>query len=208
MTKLIFLDTETTGLSNLHGVIQIAGFIYVGGKLMEKFSFQAAPLPNDKIDERALEVHGMGREMIESFEPASVVYKRFTEMLGKYIDKFNKNDKFWMLGYNVAFDERMLRAWFDKHGDKYFGSWFAWPSVDVAQLFALCCLKGLAEKPVKMKLIDSCRAMGLSWDEEAAHDALYDIEQTVNLHHACMGLLQFGPSFAKEMTPKEEENKE
>ena len=51
------------------------------------------------------------------------VYKSIVNIFSKYIDKFDKKDKFHFIGYNSqAFDFPFLRYWFKKCGDIYFGS--------------------------------------------------------------------------------------
>ncbi len=41
------------------------------------------------------------------------------------------------MAYNARFDAYHVRAWFDKNGDKFFGSWFFHPPIDVMRLAAV-----------------------------------------------------------------------
>lgn len=60
-----------------------------------------------------------------AYPPMGEIYKQFVDLLSKYVDRYNKKDKFFLAGYNIAsFDNSFLRAWFIQNGDKYFGSWF------------------------------------------------------------------------------------
>ncbi len=186
--KQIFLDTETTGLGQNNAVIQIAGSIWINEEKKKEFNIQAQPYPTDRIDEAAMRVHGITEKDLSSYQGPLEAYKEFISTLDPFIDRYNKKDKLWMLGFNIGFDERMLRSWFTKAGDKFFGSWFHWPAIDVAQIFAALCMENLVEKPDRMKLISCCEAMGLGWDEEEAHDALYDINKTKELFDACIDL--------------------
>ena len=53
------------------------------------------------------------REQILAYPPMQQVYQEFVSMLGKYVDKFNKKDKFFLVGYNnAAFDNQFLRGFF------------------------------------------------------------------------------------------------
>ena len=110
------------------------------------------------------------------------IYLEFVEMISKYVDKFNKADKFYLVGYNNAsFDNQFLRAWFVQNGDQYFGSWFWSVPIDV---FVLAGQKLLTERP-KMKdfkLATVCRQMGIEVDDDLLHDALYDIILTRALY--------------------------
>ena len=63
------------------------------------------------------------------------VYLEFVNMLSKYVDKYNKDDKFFLVGYNNAsFDNSFLKAFFVQNGDSFFYSWFWVNSIDVMVL--------------------------------------------------------------------------
>lgn len=97
-------------------------------------------------------------------------------MLAKYVDKFNKNDKFFLVGYNNAsFDNQFFRAWFIQNGDKYFGSWFWSNSFDVMVL-ASPFLATQRSSMTNFKQGTVAKTLGIHVDDESLHDALYDIE--------------------------------
>lgn len=99
-------------------------------------------------------------------------------MLAKYVDKFNKKDKFFLVGYNnAAFDNQFLRGFFLQNGDVYFGSWFWANSIDVMVLASAY----LAERRPEMenfKLSTVAKFLGVSVSDDSLHNALYDIELT------------------------------
>jgi DNA polymerase-3 subunit epsilon len=102
-------------------------------------------------------------------------------MLGKYVDKFNKKDKFFLVGYNnAAFDNLFLRGFFLQNKNNYFGSWFWSSSLDVMVLATLF----LAEKRADMenfKLSTVATTLGIKVEEEKLHDASYDIYLTKSI---------------------------
>lgn len=104
------------------------------------------------------------------------VYKQFVDMLSKYVDRYNKQDKFFLAGYNNAhFDNQFLRSWFIQNGDKYFGSWFWSNSIDVMVL----ATPFLAEKRSQMENFKQgtvAKTLGIEVDDTKLHDALYDIQ--------------------------------
>lgn len=106
------------------------------------------------------------------------VKEEFTNLLGKYVDKYDKTDKFFLCGYNNAsFDNQFLRAWFVQNGDNYFGSWFWSSAIDVMVLAA----QALMEQRHKMKdfkLRTVAEQLGIVIEEERLHDAMYDIVLT------------------------------
>lgn len=94
--KLVFFDLETTGTNpGKHGIHQISGQIVIDGVIKETFDFHVQPNPRAMIEDEALKVGGVTREQILAYPPMQQVYQEFVAMLGKYVDKFNKKDKFF-----------------------------------------------------------------------------------------------------------------
>jgi DNA polymerase III alpha subunit (gram-positive type) len=178
--KFCFVDVETTGTSHSkNGVIQIGGIICrnEAGALsdVEEFELNVAPYPADLIEDEALAVSGMTREQIGAFDPPAVVHTRLIAILEKHCKKFDKKDKMIFLGYNAPFDYGFLRKWFDKAGDKYFGSWFWHPPVDVMSLAAL---KLVGMRPDMPDFRLGTVAMKLGITVVQAHSALVDARAT------------------------------
>lgn len=94
--KVLFFDLETTGtLVNRHGIHQISGAIVVDGEVKEEFDFKVQPNPKAEITQEALEVAGVTKEQILSYPPMGTIFPQFIAMLDKYVDRFNKKDKFF-----------------------------------------------------------------------------------------------------------------
>ena len=112
--KLLFFDLETTGTNFWqHGIHQISGCIEIDGEVKESFNFKVAPNPSAKIEQAALEIGNVTVEQIQAYRPMNEVFAEFGWMLSKYVDKFDKADKFYLVGFNNAsFDNQFLRAWF------------------------------------------------------------------------------------------------
>nr|DAV96570.1 MAG TPA: DNA polymerase III subunit alpha [Caudoviricetes sp.] len=175
--KTLFFDLETTGtLVNRHGIHQISGMVVIDGEIRESFDLHVQPNPKADIVQEALDVAGVTKEQIMAYPPMGEVYKQFVDMLAKYVDKYNKQDKFFLAGYNNAsFDNQFLRAWFLQNGDKYFGSWFWSNSIDVMVL----ATPYLAAKRAEMENFKQgtvAKFLGINVDPNRLHDALYDIE--------------------------------
>ena len=131
--KLLFFDLETTGIKYWrNGVHQISGEIVIDGVTKESFNFNVCPHPQCEIEEEALRICNVSKEQIQAYPPMREVYVKFVNMLSKYVDKFDKKDKFFLVGYNNAsFDNHFLKAFFVQNGDHYFYSWFWVNSIDV-----------------------------------------------------------------------------
>ena len=177
--KLVFFDLETTGTNpGKHGIHQISGQIVIDGVIKETFDFHVQPNPKALIEDEALKVGNVTREQILAYPPMQQVYQEFVAMLGKYVDKFNKKDKFFLVGYNnAAFDNQFLRGFFLQNGDVYFGSWFWANSIDVMVL-ASAYLATRRPDMENFKLSTVARTLGVDVQNESLHDAMYDIELT------------------------------
>ncbi|MGV8135907.1 MAG: exonuclease domain-containing protein [Mangrovibacterium sp.] len=176
MSKLFFLDLETTGLSPAkNGIHQISGSIVVDGETKESFDFKVQPNPKCIIEDDALKVAGVTREQIMSYPPMREIYSQLIDMLSKYVDKFNKNDKFFIVGYNnAAFDNNFFRGFFLQNGDNYFGSWFWSNTLDVMVMASVYLIDKRPQMP-NFKLATVAEWMGIDVSQASLHDASYDI---------------------------------
>ena len=174
--KFCFLDLETTGINPArHGIIQIGGIICAeeAGSLLdlEEFSLDVAPFPQDLIEDEALQVSGVTREQLKGFMAPHVAHKTLTTLFEKHCNKYDRADKMLFVGFNAPFDYGFLRRWFEKAGDKYFGSWFWHPAVDVMSLAMLKLAPSRHEMP-DFKLTTVTAKLGISLVQ--AHQALAD----------------------------------
>ena len=180
--KNFWLDLETTGLNPAkHSIVQIAGIVEIDGVEQESFCFQVRPLKGSAVSHRALEVIGSTVDDLKSYPKPAVVKQQRLDILNKYIDPYDKNDKFYFIGYNARFDYDFLRAWFEKQLFSYFGSFFWFPPIDIMNLVAHN-LMGEREKLINFKLFQVCKYLDIEVKESELHDALYDIQLTKQLY--------------------------
>jgi DNA polymerase-3 subunit epsilon len=177
--KLLFFDLETTGTNpGKNGIHQISGEIVIDGTSKEKFDFKVQPNPKCLIEQQALDVAGVTREQVLAYPPMGEIYNQFTAMLGKYVDKYKKTDKFFLVGYNNAsFDNQFLRGFFLQNNDQFFGSWFWSNSIDVMVLASNKLVERRAEME-NFKLSTVAKFLGIQVSEDSLHDAFYDIYLT------------------------------
>ena len=200
MSKILFFDLETTGTKFWrNGIHQISGAVVINGQVKESFNYHVRPNLACTIEEEALKVAGVTKEQVMAYPPMQQVYTQFVQMLGKYVDRYNKKDKFTLAGYNNAsFVNPFLRAWFVQNGDFYFGSWFWSSSIDVMVLAAQRLLEERAEMD-NFKQGTVAKYMGVPVSDNNLHDALYDIR-------VCMAIYQHmlpadAPLLVNEGTP-------
>lgn len=178
MAKIFYFDVETTGLDpQKNDIIQLAYQIVIDDKVVEGDSIFMQPFDFSTIEQEALDVHGFTIEKIKTFQKPHLAYKLILDILGKYIDKYDRSDKFQPAGYNTRFDLDFLKQFFVKNNDKYFGSWFNYRAID--PLAILYFMEGMGKINLpNYKLETVCSHFKVEID---AHDALSDIKATKHL---------------------------
>lgn len=178
--KAIYLDVETTGLDcTKHEIIQLSGMIVLNGKVAEEFDYKVRPIELENIDGTILSMQSRTIEEIANYPESKIVYQQFVELLGKHVDKFDKTDKFYPVGYNVDFDLNFLQYFFKLNGDNYLGSWINWRKIDVLNLVYFLDYLGLLNLE-NYKLGTVCKSYDIDLE---AHNALNDIKCTRSLLH-------------------------
>ncbi|MDL2277970.1 3'-5' exonuclease, partial [Parabacteroides sp. OttesenSCG-928-G07] len=186
--KLFFFDLETTGIKFWrNGIHQISGEIVIDGICKESFNFKVCPNPKCEIEEEALKVCNVSREQILQYPPMQQVYNQIIEMLSKYVDRYDKKDKFFLVGYNNAsFDNYFMKAFFTQNNDNYFYSWFWINSIDVMVMATHHLMERRHEmKDFKQETV--ARELGIEIEQEKLHDAAYDIQLTKEIYRRIGG---------------------
>ena len=173
MIKKCFCDCETTGLNpKKNGILEI-GCIIEANDVTEEFVIECCPFRTDEIDDKALKVNRISKDDLFKRQPPETAYQELISMLSKHIDRYNKKDKFFFFAYNAPFDYNFLREFFIKNGDKYFGSYFFYPAIDVAVLAAMY-LRDERHHMFNFKQTTVAPTLGIDINLEEAHGALYD----------------------------------
>lgn len=181
--KDFFFDLETTGVNHWeHGIHQIGILIDVDGATQESLDLKVRPLPNKLIQADALAISGKSLEEVMAYPPATEIKGQLSACMDKYVDKYNKTDKFNVIGYNVHFDVGFFRAFFLDLGDNYYGSLFWANPIDVMVL-ASVRLKDIRPKMKNFQLRTVAETLGIVVDESKLHDAMYDLELTRQLYY-------------------------
>lgn len=187
--KLFFLDLETTGVNpGRNGIHQMSGMVVIDGVEKETFNFNVRPNHKALIEKQALDVAGVTEEQVLSYPPMEVVYReKLIPMLDRYIDRFNKKDKFFIVGYNNAhFDNDFFRGFFLQNGDKFFGSYF-WANCFDCMVLATPYLADVRPSMENFKQGTVAKYLGIEIDESKLHDALYDIRVCKQIYDKVCG---------------------
>lgn len=195
--KRLWLDTETLGFNRSQSdIIQLAGFIEIDNNVVEKFNYFMKPhvFNDDKIEPGIWEFHeknlGVTRDEILSWQDPNKVVDAFMQKLLKYINPYNKNDKFIVCGYNVSFDIDKIVSWV-KHfetetnqKDKYWiYSIFSSQRIDPMYLLPFI-MPNMPQVSLNLgKVWERFRKIGIDLPDisDKAHDARTDVMMTYTL---------------------------
>ena len=184
MKKVLWLDTETTGLDcKKHGLREVGFIIEIDGVEVDKGVFYINPFTyttrDVEIDDYALQISGVTIDDLKGYDRASFCFKELMNKLVKHINVNIKEDVFVIAGYNVGFDIGFIKEWFKEMGlEKSYKDIFHYKSLDVFGLvFILKHLNLIDTENDKLETL--CRYFSISIN---AHNALSDIEATKNLY--------------------------
>lgn len=152
--KILFVDTETGGITERSALIQLSGIVQIGKEVAEEFNFYIKPFPGSEVTDEALKIQGRTREEVETYDSEEEVFIKFMKILNKHIDKYNKEDKFLVGGYNVRFDIDVINRFLKRNGEKYLFSYIQATTLDPLQWIAALQLlkKFLCLKITSLKL--------------------------------------------------------
>ena len=128
MAKLVFIDIKTTGMNPRENAIyQISGAIVseddIHPKTQQKgvikkfFNYYLKPFPGAKINKETLDKQGITEADIEEYAPMVDTYNKFKSILEVFTDRYNKMDKYTVIGYQIDLKEAFLRQLFSKFVD-------------------------------------------------------------------------------------------
>lgn len=174
----VIVDIETAGFNaKKNPLLEIAAVIVEPDqdgwlRITEKHQSNIMPFKNSELDAAALKFNG-----IDPFHPfrmavdeKEALNKLFTPI--KAAVKRNECKRAILVGHNPAFDINFLNAAIDRTQHKR-SPFHPFSTFDTATLGGL-----VYGQTVLAKIAE---AAGLPWDNERAHSALYDAEQTAEL---------------------------
>ena len=175
--KELWIDCETTGTdASRHALHQVSGVLINGSEGYFDYKFK----PNGDADFSMSAFEATDTSLKEVYTRDLVEYdawKNFVSLLNRYVNKYDRDDKLIMYGYNVRFDYDFLYAWFKSH-DKYgIGSYVWFPPIDVMNL-AAHYLRARRVGLADFKQSSVAAALGIEVAEDKLHDARYDIALT------------------------------
>lgn len=174
--KNLIADVETSGTDvNRHGILQVAGLIEIDGQIVDRFDYKIKPFKGQTLSNQALEINKLTIEMISTFATPQDVYQELNQKLCHYVDKYDPNDKFFIIGWYNKLDDDFLRRFWENNDDKYYGSLIWTPAISV-DVLVMEILKELRPKFENFRLETIARHFGIEVPAEKVHDAMFDAE--------------------------------
>lgn len=177
--RILVEDTETGGLDNkVDSLLQVGFMVYEDGKLLDKLKIN---IEHEKyfVTKEALKINGINLATHEGVTPEKAV-KEIISFVKKYFDKPAQ-----VLGHNVSFDVGFVKELFAQQGENY-DKVFSYRLLDTSALARMLVHFGYLKNGGR--LCDIARELGVEYNENQLHDALYDCEVT---HEVFMKMSQF-----------------
>ena len=173
--KMKFFDLETTGLNPMvDEIVQFSAIIEIDGEIIEEIDLKARPDNENLMSDVVLKLLSTTKEEIMS-RPLSQeqLYEAILAFYDKHVDKYDRNDKFIAVGYNIDFDKSFMRQFFLRHDNRYIDSYIDHHSIDVMAFTHIFLIYGMIPPSQEnLKLTTMCKYANIPLDK--AHDSLYD----------------------------------
>lgn len=181
--KIAFFDVETTSLNPCIGEITELSMIIDEGetrKNLGKISLKFRPTKWDNIDPKSLEVTGKTIEELEKYPDRDESFVKLITFLDEHINKYDRDDKVYLIAHNLWFDHGFTRQLFDTYNEMYpdakhyFYSYFHIEGFDTMAFMTYFKIL-LGREYQNMQLSTLCEALNINVDESTLHSALTDV---------------------------------
>lgn len=181
--KRFFYDVETTGVNwRRNSIHQLAAWMEVDGVVVEKLNLHIRPHANADTDDSALAISNVTKEQVMQYPTMELQFKVIKDTLAKYVDPFDKKDKFFFVGFkNASFDDDFFKKYFELMGSKFFFYFFP-SSIDVSVLATQYLINVRHEMP-SFKLHRVAKTLGIEVDDTRLHEADYDLQLTREVYY-------------------------
>lgn len=180
--KIAFTDVETTNLNPCIGEITELAMIIDDGetrKNLGKIELKFRPEKWDNVDPKSLEVTGKTIEDLKKYPDRDESFENLITFLDKHINKFDRDDKVYLVAHNLWFDHGFFRQEWQKYADKYpnekhyFYSYFHIEGFDTMAFMTYFKIL-LGQEYKNMKLGTLCEALKIPVDDSKTHGSIYD----------------------------------
>lgn len=175
--KIIFFDTETTGLDPVKcGMHQLAGEIVINDEVVNRFDYRINPFKGCEVDSESLKISNTDSLDFLKYHKEWQISFMFSDLIQKHLDYKNKQDKFFLAGWRAPeFDVKFLKAFFERDSllKAFFDSYFWSNPIDVKTL-ATHHLMHERQHMNSFSLAPVAKHLGIEVEESKLHTAAYD----------------------------------
>lgn len=189
--NILFLDTETTGLTaGKHSIVEIACIHYKDGKRMSDFNRKF--ISNTAIlDMGALRVNKHSTQSLLDIGKACSEQKATFDFMDYLLTLDNKD--LHVCGHNVHFDVDHIKALLAKHGIEGWDQAVSYRQLDTCDRGRMLIEAGIITQEMGgrgagLKTIAS--ALGVTVDAEKLHGAMYDTELCAQVYFKMIEVLK------------------
>lgn len=192
--KLLWIDCETGGTeAKLHDITEIAGIVEIDGHVVEEFQLLLQPSMERRVTREALLLQNRTVDQVMSHPFTQREGKeKLVEVMGRYVDKYNRSDKFTWAGQNPLFDISFVQHLFKTQGDPYFGSWIDYHPLDLMAVIVALKSRGYFTGLPNFRLSSICRELNVELNN--AHNAFDDIRATRAAYYKAISLIPEAPT--------------
>jgi DNA polymerase-3 subunit epsilon len=182
--KILFFDTETTGTNRYNDDLwQFAAIVEEDGEVIDSINIKMQPRNIDRIPDYLYDMFGTTREEMLSYQSRSNGVKELLRFFAKHTDITKREGSLIPCGHNAAgFDMDFFKKLFLEEFKHWKITWehlLDYHCIDTMIFAQICALTGVfPDNCDSMKLSAICEILGIDFDEDEAHDALYDVEKT------------------------------
>jgi DNA polymerase III epsilon subunit-like protein len=189
-SRRFWVDTETTGFDTRKNFIfQISYLIEENNVILHRRTLEFRPERYDQFEfnREAENVHGCSRDKIISFQPETAAFAALINDLKRYGRK-----RLTLAGYNINFDIRFLKAFFDRNkaannrDSNIFYKYFDYMYFDILQFVQAYRVAGIIDLP-HIDLESICRYFGINTD--GAHNSMTDVLNTKAIFDRMAGMI-------------------
>lgn len=177
MQKILFFDTETTGLDpSKHSIIQF-GALYLKNNTWSQIELYCQPNSYEDISPEAIQKNQIDLDRMKTFMTNREAYDKIRAFL---VQETQDGTKITPAGYNVRFDLSMLEAMFKYHDPQdSIHKFLAFHHLDMYEMIKIAKALGFFSDIPNHKLESFFPVFNQNILE--AHDAIADIRTTVSM---------------------------
>lgn len=134
-SPILFIDTETTGLSANNNALISLSAIFLGGEFSGDYiTIRCRPHVGSDIQPAALQCNGYTVSQIMKWEDPATATVKFANWVS---ERLGTGELARPAGWNFSFDDKFLREWLRRNGDQaFYGNTFTY-HYDVMQAFKI-----------------------------------------------------------------------